>query len=185
MEDSQIINLFFTRSEQAISETDKKYGRFCYKIANNILESHEDSQECVNDTYFRAWNTIPPTRPTNFSAYLAKLTRHIGLDRWRRRNAEKRGGGEVAVSLEELEECIAGSQSVDAPFRKKELEAALGRFLEQLPKADRVLFVSRYWYLRPVKEIADKTGLSEGNVKTRLFRTRNKLRFFLEQEDFL
>lgn len=185
MEDSQIVNLFFIRSEEALRETDRKYGHFCFKIAWNILENQEDAEESVSDTYLAAWKSIPPTRPSQLSAFLAKITRHISLDRWRRRSAEKRGGGEADVALEELEECAAGSNTVESTVAAKELQAALNRFLETQSEMERVLFVSRYWYLRPVKEIADKTGLSVSNVKTQLCRTRKKLRFFLEKEELL
>lgn len=185
MEDTQIVNLFFIRSEEALRETDRKYGHFCFKIAWNILENQEDAEESVSDTYLAAWKSIPPTRPSQLSAFLAKITRHISLDRWRRRSAEKRGGGEADVALEELEECVAGSNTVESTVVAKELQAALNRFLETQPEMERVLFVSRYWYLRPVKEIADKTGLSVSNVKTQLCRTRKKLRFFLEKEELL
>lgn len=185
MEDTQIVNLFFIRSEEALRETDRKYGHFCFKIAWNILENQEDAEESVSDTYLAAWKSIPPTRPSQLSAFLAKITRHISLDRWRRRSAEKRGGGETDVALEELEECVAGSNTVESTVAAKELQAALNRFLEMQSEMERVLFVSRYWYLRPVKEIADKTGLSVSNVKTQLCRTRKKLRFFLEKEELL
>mgnify|MGYP004487301569 CR=1 FL=1 len=185
LEDTQIVNLFFIRSEEALRETDRKYGHFCFKIAWNILENQEDAEESVSDTYLAAWKSIPPTRPSQLSAFLAKITRHISLDRWRRRSAEKRGGGEADVALEELEECVAGSNTVESTVAAKELQAALNRFLETQSEMERVLFVSRYWYLRPVKEIADKTGLSVSNVKTQLCRTRKKLRFFLEKEELL
>ena len=185
LEDTQIVNLFFIRSEEALRETDRKYGHFCFKIAWNILENQEDAEESVSDTYLAAWKSIPPTRPSQLSAFLAKITRHISLVRWRRRSAEKRGGGEADVALEELEECVAGSNTVESTVAAKELQAALNRFLETQSEMERVLFVSRYWYLRPVKEIADKTGLSVSNVKTQLCRTRKKLRFFLEKEELL
>ena len=185
MEDSNIISLYLARSEQAIQETDNKYGRYCFQIAWNILDNRQDGEECVSDTYLTAWKSIPPTRPNSLSAFLGKITRHIALDRWRRRSAEKRGGGEVDVALEELEDCIEGTDTVEGTLQRKELQAALNRFLETLPERERVFFVSRYWYLRSVGEIAEKTGLSLGSVKTQLCRTRKKLRFFLEQEDLL
>ena len=185
MMDAQIVDLFFARSEQAIQETDRKYGHFCFKIAWSILSNREDAEESVSDTYLAAWNCIPPTRPNQLGAFLAKITRHISLDRWRRRSAEKRGGGEVDVALEELEDCIAGSDTAEGTLQRKELQAALNRFLETLPERERAFFVSRYWYLRSVGEIAEKTGLSSGSVKTQLCRTRKKLRFFLEKEDLL
>ena len=185
LEDTQIVNLFFIRSEEALRETDRKYGHFCFKIAWNILENQEDAEESVSDTYLSAWNSIPPTRPAFLAAFLAKITRHISLDRWRKNAADKRGGGETAVALEELEECISGGSDPEAQLRAKELRGALNRFLDGLPQRERVLFVSRYWYLRSVKQMAEETGLSESSVKTQLFRTREKLRRFLDKEGLL
>ena len=185
MEDTQIVDLFFSRDQQAIQQTDKKYGRLCYQIAWNILSSREDAEESVSDTYLSAWNSIPPTRPVLLAAFLAKITRHISLDRWRKNSAGKRGGGEAAIALEELEECISGGSDPEAQLRAKELRGALNRFLDGLPQRERVLFVSRYWYLRSVKQMAEETGLSESSVKTQLFRTREKLRRFLDKEGLL
>ena len=185
MMDAQIVDLFFARSEQAIQETDRKYGHFCFKIAWSILSNREDAEESVSDSYLAAWNCIPPTRPNQLGAFLAKITRHIALDRWRRRSAEKRGGGEVDVALEELEDCIAGSDTAEGTLQRKELQAALNRFLETLPERERAFFVSRYWYLRSIREISEKTGLSESDIKTRLFRTRGKLRTFLAEVELL
>ena len=185
MEDTQIVDLFFSRDQQAIQQTDKKYGRLCYQIAWNILSSREDAEESVSDTYLSAWNSIPPTRPVLLAAFLAKITRHISLDRWRKNSAGKRGGGEAAIALEELEECISGGSDPEAQLRAKELRGALNRFLDGLPQRERVLFVSRYWYLRSIKQMAEETGLSESSVKTQLFRTREKLRRFLDKEGLL
>ena len=185
MDDQNIIALYWARSETAISETAQKYGGYCFSIAKNILTNHEDAEESVNDTYLTAWNVMPPRRPSILATFLGKITRRLAIDRWRYRNAYKRGGGEVTLALDELEECIAGSDTAEGALRKKELQAALNRFLEALPERERMIFVSRYWYLRSVKEISEKTGLSLSSVKTQLFRTRNKLRFFLEKEDLL
>lgn len=183
LEDSQIIALYFRRSEQAIQETDNKYGRYCFQIASRILLSPEDGEECVSDTYLTAWNSIPPTRPASLASYLGKITRHIALDRWRRRFAQKRGGGETALALEELEECLPGKDTPEEALHRKEFRAGLNRFLGSLPEQERVIFVSRYWYLRSIREISEGTGLSEGSIKTRLFRTRSKLRTFLQKEE--
>ena len=185
MRDDEIIALYFRRDEDAIRQTELAYGGKLYNLSYRLLWNREDAEESVSDTYLAAWKSIPPTRPSQLSAFLAKITRHISLDRWRRRSAEKRGGGEADVALEELEECVAGSNTVESTVAAKELQAALNRFLETQSEMERVLFVSRYWYLRPVKEIADKTGLSVSNVKTQLCRTRKKLRFFLEKEELL
>lgn len=185
VEDSKIIALFFTRSEQAIQETDRKYGNYCFQIAWNILSNQQDAEESVNDTYLTAWKSIPPARPTRLSAFLGKITRHIALDRWRRRYAAKRGGGEPALALEELEDCIAAKDSTEEFLRKEEFRSAMNRFLEGLGVNERKLFVSRYWYLRSIRELSEKTGLSEGSIKTQLFRTRAKLRTFLTEEDLM
>ena len=185
MEDSQIVALYFRRSEQAIQETDRKFGPYCFQIAWNILDNQQDAEECVSDTYLTAWKSIPPARPNRLSAFLGKITRHIALDRWRRRSAEKRGGGEVTLALEELEDCIPGEDSPEAALHTREFQAAMNRFLEKLPEKERKLFVSRYWYLRSIKEISEKTGLSESYVKTLLFRIRGKLRTFLAEEDLM
>lgn len=185
MEDKEIIDLYFARSEDAIRETNQKYGPYCLRIANNILFNREDAEESVNDTYLSAWRSIPPTRPRLLQAFLGKITRHHALDRWRRSNSEKRGGGEVSVALDELEECIAGSSAAEDSIRKQEFQEAMNQFLEGLGETERKVFVSRYWYLRTVKYISEKTGLSESNVKTMLFRTREKLRKFLAEEDLL
>ncbi len=185
MEDSQIVALYFRRSEQAIQETDNKYGHYCFQIANGILSSPEDGEECVSDTYMTVWKSIPPNRPLHLAPFLGKITRHIALDRWRKRFSLKRGGGEVALALEELEDCLPGKDSPEAELRRKEFRDGLNRFLGKLPEQERMIFVCRYWYLRSVKEISEKTGLSESNVKTRLFRTRSKLRTFLAEEELL
>lgn len=185
VEDKDIIDLYFARSEDAIRETGRKYGQYCFRIASNILSSREDAEESVNDTYLSTWKSIPPTRPRLFQAFLGKITRHHALDRWRRDNTEKRGGGEVPVALEELEECVAGGAAAETSVRKQEFQSAINRFLEGLGETERKIFVSRYWYVRSVKSISEKTGLSESNVKTMLFRTREKLRKFLAEEDLL
>ena len=185
MEDNQIIALYFRRSEQAIVETDQKYGPYCFRIASSILSSPEDGEECVSDTYLTAWKSIPPNRPAHLAPFLGKIARHIALDRWRRHFAQKRGGGEVALALEELEDCIPGSDTPEDALRRKEFREGLNRFLASLPEQERMIFVSRYWYLRSIREISQATGQSESSIKTRLFRTRSKLRTFLEKEELL
>ena len=185
MEDSQIIALYFQRSEQAIQETDNKYGHYCFQIAKNILSSEEDGEECVSDTYLTAWKTIPPNRPNRLAPFLGKITRHSALDRWRKRLAQKRGGGEVQLALEELEDCITGKDTPEETIQRKQFRDGLNRFLGSLPEQERMIFVSRYWYLRSIREISQGTGLSEGSIKTRLFRTRSKLHTFLQEEDLL
>lgn len=185
MNDEKIIELFFCRSEKAIEQTDKKYGRYCYSIAYNILNNRPDSEETVNDTYIRLWNTIPPEKPSVFSAFIAKITRHLSLDRYRKETAEKRGGGELPIILGELSDCISDSRSdVEKSFETKQLSELLNLFLKKLPKTERKVFVSRYWYGDSIKEISKQFGFSESKIKSMLFRTRNKLKEILIGEGF-
>ncbi len=185
MDDSEIIELYFQRSEEAVTQTASKYGKYCYQIAYHILSSREDSEESVNDTYLAAWNTMPPRRPTILSAFLGKLTRYISLDRWKKRSAQKRGGGQVALSLEELEECISGSNNPEKEVDRKELLRYLNRFLDALPETQRKVFVCRYWYLESIPEIAARFGFSESKVTAMLHRLREKLRARLQLEGLL
>ena len=182
MEDNQIIKLYEDRSESAISETASKYGKYCYSIAYRILYNEQDSEECVNDTYLRTWNSIPPQNPNIFSAFLGKITRNLALDKYRYYNREKRGNGQVAFALEELEECIPTIKSTEQEIQDKMLVTILNDFLEDLPIRQRIIFVQRYWYLRSVSEIAEEFSMSESNIKVILFRIRNKLKKVLEKE---
>ena len=144
MDDSKIVELYWKRSEQAIGETDQKYGKYCYRIAYNILASKEDSEETVSDTYMTAWKTIPPHRPSVLATFLGKITRNLSIDRWRTRSAYKRGGGQVVLALEELEECVASRENVEQAYAKKELLTAYKRFIEKLPVTERRIFLLRY-----------------------------------------
>ncbi len=182
MEDIKILDLYFARSEQAIVETDRKYGSYCRQIAYNVLQIHSDSDECVNDTYLKAWNVIPPRRPNLLKVFLGKITRNLALDRWDWNHAAKRGGGEMAVSLEELQECVPSPLGTEQIVENKELIRALNLFLERLPVETRKVFLRRYWNLSSVREIASFYGMSESKVKMLLMRTRNALREHLEQE---
>lgn len=184
MEDNAILDLYFSRSEQAIVETDQKYGGFCYSIAYQILCNREDSEESVSDTYLSAWNAIPPTRPGIFSSFLGKITRNLSLDRWRRRSAAKRGGGEVPLALEELEQCVGDGETPEQAYQRKELEVSINRFLDRLPATERNMFLCRYWYLDSVGEIADIFGFTTAKVNSMLYRTREKLRRHLEKEGY-
>lgn len=183
MDDTQIVDLFFARSELAIQETDHKYGGYCYKIAYSILANREDSEESVSDAYLSAWNSIPPRRPQRLSTFLGKLTRNISIDRWRIISAKKRGSGEVVIALEELSECVSGEQSVENTVLQKELIACLNRFLASLSNEERTVFLCRYWYVNSLEEIAGKTGFSVGKIKSMLHRTRGKLSRQLEKEE--
>ena len=182
MEDHAIIELYWERSEDAISKTAAKYGGYCYAIAYNILSNNEDAEESVNDTWLAAWNTMPPRRPKLLAAFLGKMTRYISLDRWKNRTARKRGGGEVPLVLEELEECISGEDSVEKEYLQKEFAKSLNQFVENLPDVERKVFLCRYWYMDSIETIAERFGFSESKVASMLHRTRGKLRKMLEQE---
>ena len=185
MDDRQIIALYNKRSEAALSETAKKYGRYCRTIAYNILFNEEDSEECVNDTWLRAWESIPPQCPERLSAFLGKITRNLALNRYKHKNREKRGGGQTLLVLEELSECIPGTDSTEEAVEEVILTEVLNRFLEDLPAEKRKVFLRRYWYLSSVKEIAADFGLSESNVKMTLLRLRSKLKQTLEKEGII
>lgn len=179
MEDKQIIELYFQRSESAISETKSKYGRYCHYIAYNILKSNSDAEECENDTYLKAWHTIPPKRPERLSVYLGKITRNLSLDRYEKNTALKRGGSELTASLDELENTVSGSTE---PLDSFVLRDCLNRFLVSLSKEKRKIFIQRYWYFSPIKDIANENNISQSKVKMTLLRLRNELREFLEKE---
>jgi len=182
MDDSQIVDLYWLRSETAIGETEKKYSRYCSSIAANILHSGEDAEECVNDTWLRAWNTMPPKRPNSLATFLGKITRNLSLDKYRQYSAEKRGRGQLALALEELDEVIPSAAGTEQAADENELAEIIDSFLEGLPKQKRVLFVQRYWYVMPVREMAEHAGTSESQVKSALFRVRNELKQYLEEE---
>ena len=183
MEDQGIVALFFDRSEQAIVEMDKKYGSYCYTIAYNILASREDSEESVSDTYFSAWNTIPPRKPTLLQAFLGKIARHISIDRWRKQSAQKRGGQEMILALEELGECVEAG-SLETEISQRELTRILNSFLVSLPETERNVFLCRYWYMDTIGTIAQITGFSQSKVTSMLHRTRGKLRKKLGEEGY-
>ena len=180
MEDSRIIELYFAREETAVKKTAEKFGKYCYTIAYNILHNSEDSEECVNDTYLRAWNSIPPHKPNRLSAYLGKITRNLALNKYEKYTAAKRGGGLLPLALEELGGCVpeSGTRTASNDY----LTGILNRFLQGLKKEERIIFIRRYWYLSPVKEIAKDLGFGESRVKMSLLRTRKALKELLEQE---
>ena len=181
MEDSRIIDLYWVRDEQAIPETGKKYGKYCHQIAYRILSDELDSEECVSDTYLHAWNTMPPKRPDVLSAFLGRITRNLALDRCVKACAQKRGGGEYPLVLEEMNQCVpdrrAGSDPADTLF----IRDTLNGFLGNLSSRDRKIFVRRYWYLSPLREIARDYGLTESGVKMVLLRARNELKQLLAE----
>ena len=185
MEDNRIVDLYWARSEDAITETSEKYGKYCYAIAYNILSNTEDADESVNDTYLDAWHTMPPHRPSVLSAFLGKLTRRISIDKWRGRTAEKRGGGEIVLALDELAECVPSGHNVEHEAEAAALEKVIDDFVMSLPLTERRVFICRYWYLDPISAIAEQFGFSQSKVKMILHRQRQKLRSILESEAFL
>lgn len=184
-EDQKIIDLYWNRSENAITETAVKYGRYCTSIAYGILKSREDAQECVSDAYLTAWNAIPPRRPADLGTYLGKITRNLSIDRLRTRNRDKRGGGEMPLALEELEEVVVGSDSPESEAIRKELAASMNRFLGELTVQERYVFVRRYWYLDSMADIAKNTGFSGSKAASMLYRLRGRLKKQLIKEELL
>lgn len=184
-DDQKIVDLYWSRSERAISETDDKYGSYCHSIAYGILANNEDAEECVSDTYLAAWNAMPPRRPSILATFLGKITRCNAIDRWRSRSRQKRGGGEITLALEELEECVPDSCSVEKAYAQKQLSRVINRFLDGLPETQRRIFLCRYWYLDSISQIAGYYGFSNSKVTSMLHRMRGKLREVLEQEGLL
>ena len=184
MEDSQIIEMYLQRNEQAIENTEKKYGKALKALSMRILADEADSSECVNDTYLKAWNTIPPTMPTSLSAYLHRIVRSISIDRYRAKKSTKRRLGEYAASLEELAECIAGEESPYDAMQSQLLNDLIDAFLQALPKEKRQIFLCRYYFLDSIKKIAGYFDMSESRVKSVLHRLRCELKRKLEQEGF-
>lgn len=182
MEDAAIIDLYWARDESALWESSQKYGAFCRTIACNILPVREDAEECVNDTWLRAWNAIPPARPSPLRAFLGRITRNLSLDRFRAARAQKRGGGEMEILLEELGHCIPAGGSVEGSFDARQTAAVITRFLEAQPAMQRQIFMRRYWFGDSIEEIARRFAIKSGTVKSGLFRTREKLRQELERE---
>lgn len=181
MEDSKIIDLYFKRSEEAVRESQTKYGKQCGIIAYNVLRSKEDSEECVNDTWLKAWGSIPPQKPNKLSVFLGRITRNLAIDRYRSGHREKRGGGEAAICLDELAECVGYEETFPDGVSLKE---ALKLFLSEQPPRNKEIFLLRYWYIFTVKEIAERLKLTEGAVKMSLHRTRTALRIYLENEGY-
>ena len=182
MEDKDIIRLYYERSEEAINETARKYSALLSSIAFGILRSREDAEECVNDTYMRAWNSIPPNRPKRLSAFLGKITRNLSLNRYSQLTAQKRGGGSKDVALEELEECVPAVGDVQREVEDGELGELINVFLGKLSRESRIIFMRRYWYFCTVREIAEDMQIGESKVKMSLSRTRKKLKQFLEKK---
>ena len=185
MEDNRIVDLYWARSEDAITETSEKYGKYCYAIAYNILSNAEDAEESVNDTYLGAWRNMPPHRPSILSAFLGKITRRVSIDKWRGRTADKRGGGEIVLALDELAECVPSGHRVEREVEAGALEKIIDDFVMSLPLMERRVFICRYWYLDPISAIAAQFGFSPSKVKMILHRQRHRLQSILEREAFL
>lgn len=184
MEDSEIVALYWRRDEAAIRETRRKYSRYLAKIARNILSNREDSQEVVNDTCLRAWNSIPPNRPDSLAAYLGKIARRLSIDALRARTRQKRGAEEYALSLSELEECVPGGAGPEEQLELSLLSQAISDYLRTLPPQARNAFIGRYFYLDSLKEVAAWLGMSESKAKSMLYRVRQGLKAYLTQEGF-
>lgn len=182
MDDLQIIQLYWDRDPEAIAQTHQKYGPYCFTLAHRILASREDAEECVNDTWLRAWNAMPPQRPGILSAFFGKLTRNLSLDRWRYNRAAKRGGPQVETALEELGECLPAPGRPEDRLEERETADLISRFLREQPQLDRVLFLRRYWYLDSVAALAERFSMNENTVKSRLHRTRLRLKEVLLRE---
>ena len=185
MDDSQIINLYFARDENAIIETKNKYQNMCYRIAQNILYNREDSEECVNDTWLFIWNNIPPRRPSVFSSFVSKKTRNTAIDRYRKRNAQKRVDShmeDIAGEVEKIGNAI--SSDIEDYLKKKELVKLFDFFLGKLSERDRDIFIRRYWYMDPIKKIADRHACGESKIKSILARSRKKLYGLLKEAGY-
>ena len=184
MNDERIIELFFERSEQAIKELDEKYGRTCRKVSYNILNNRQDAEECVNDSYLGAWNAIPPAKPNPLLAFVCKIVRNISLKRYEKNTAAKRNSY-YDVAMEELEDCLASTTTIEEEIAEQELTKIIESFLDSLSKENRVIFLRRYWFSDTYADIAKQVGMSEKNVSVRLTRIRKELREYLIEREVL
>lgn len=182
MEDKDIVDLYWQRSERAIAESAAKYGAYCRSIAGRILRNEEDTEECVSDTWLHAWNAMPPQRPAILSSFLGRITRNLSFDRRRSQTAQRRGGGSLTLALDELSECLPSAVLVEHALEEKELAALIDRFLRTLPERECSLFLRRYWYVDSIDEIARRYAMKPNSVKSILFRTRARLREVLRKE---
>ncbi len=182
MEDEAILRLYVQRQDAAIAETDAKYGRLCFRVADHILSNGQDAEECVNDTWLHAWNAIPPVWPKKLSVWLTRVTRNLAISTLRRRHAQKRGADLNALVLDELAECIPGESDPQRELERRELAAHLNRFLATLRQEERDIFVARYYFSTPVAELAARTGWTTGKINSMLQRLRRRLQAYLEEE---
>ena len=184
MDDNQIIALFFARDEGAVEAAQRQYGAYCAAIAQNILGDRQSAEECVNDAWLKCWQTIPPQRPRSLKSFAGRIVRNLALTALRSESAQKRGGGQAQLALEELSEVVSGGETPEGALDRAAFRAALDGFLAALPEAQRSLFLRRYWYLDSVEQLAKRYGMSKTQVTTTLYRLRGKLRTHLEQEGF-
>ena len=183
MDDSKIVDLYWARNEKAIDESDKKYGKMLRSLSRSLLSSFEDAEECVNDTYADAWGAMPDARPQFLGAFLSKITRRISIDRYRKEHRERRGG--VDNLLSELSECIPAEDEYERESDSRAIREVLNSFLNSLPKEKRVMFVLRYFYSKPISEIARQMDVGESKIKTALHRMREELKERLEEQELL
>ena len=184
MEDKKIIDLYFQRDESAIAETKAKYEKYCFGVANGILSSPSDAEECVSDTFLRAWNAIPPEKPRQLKLFLGRITRNLSVDRLRTNTAQKRGNGETQLALDELSGCISAGGDPADTLEFQQLQQAIARFLHTLPQREKDLFLCRYFYVESYRKLAKRFHIREENARLILSRVRGKLRDFLTEEGF-
>jgi len=184
MDDAKIVQLYWDRDEQAIPSTADKYGNYCTSIAKNILGNREDAEECVNDTYLNAWNSMPPHRPSILFTFLGKIVRNLSFNRYKHNAADKRGGGQATIVLDEIADFVSDTDSVEQEIDRKELVKAIDSFLDRLPTDKRNIFVCRYWYFDSISDIAIRFGITENNVSVTLNRLRLKLHNYLLERGF-
>ena len=184
MKDTEIVDLYWDRNEDAIEQTQQKYGAYLSKIAYNILSDFEDSKECVNDTYLNAWNSMPPHKPSVLSTYLGKITRELSIDMFRKKSCIKRYASEYASSLDELGDSFSDGTTPEQSFNAKLLDDAINRFLRALPDDARSTFIGRYYFFDSLKDVAGYCGMSESKAKSMLYRTRQSLKAYLVKEGF-
>lgn len=185
LSDSEIVALFFERSETALSAVSRKYEPYCAAVVRSIIKNPQDAEECLNDIWLKVWESIPPARPNNLGGFLAKIAKNISINRYHSSRAGRRGGGELPTVLEELSECVRDKNDVEEAFEQKLLTDAINEFLGTLPRDKRDVFVLRYWYCLSAADIAEKTGLSRANVSVTLSRTRHKLAAHLKKLDLI
>ena len=182
MSDLEIIELYWARDEDAITQTAAKYGSYCHSISYNLLSNMEDAEECVNDTYHKAWSSMPPQRPRCLLAFLGRITRNLSLNRYQQKHAQKRGGGQTELALSELGDCVPAATTVEQIMDEKLLAQSISRFLWMQSEQKRNMFVRRYWYMDPVDRIAKAYGMTRSNTASLLYRMRCDLKTHLEKE---